>query len=132
MHLDPSQPRHTHVGWTRPMCKHHQPPSIVGTLLARVLHACPRPACLPASCMLARVLHACPRTACLPASCMLARVLHACPRPACLPASCMFARVLHAHAPNVALRLMRMERSFGAFCVMRREEASMQQRWKAT
>src|SRR5579885_3033452 len=25
--------------------------------------ACPRPACLPASCMLARVLHACPRPA---------------------------------------------------------------------
>ncbi len=75
-----------------------QRPSIVGTLLARVLHACVlpvpshtpradvRPACLPASCAITHPTRRC-------ASCMLtsvlchhtphalARILHACMRP---------------------------------------------------
>src|SRR5579885_2516120 len=82
-------------------CKQHQPPSIVGTLLARVLRACPRP--VPSRTRRAWFLRACPRPvpsrtrrawllpawvrpACLPAPCALTHPT--CLVPACLPASC--------------------------------------------
>src|SRR5579883_917522 len=54
----------TSVAFTRKMSPRTQPPSIVGTLLVRVLPTCPRPANVPASCHRARVLPPCPRPAC--------------------------------------------------------------------
>ena len=74
------------VGCTRTLCKQDQPPSIVGTLLVRVLQACPRPA--PSRTSRADVLPAgCPRPAgCAPQRagmppCSQAGVLHAGRRP---------------------------------------------------